>query len=91
MAYNRYGLSINKIQDYVHVGDTPSYSCTVQENANFLIENPLRWEKVDRNGSTLNISVLANVEAGPASEYGLQLDTTDNSMKFILYFLQGMY
>ncbi|VDI50977.1 Hypothetical predicted protein [Mytilus galloprovincialis] len=90
VAYNRYGLSINKIQDYVHVGDTPSYSCTVQENANFLIENPLRWEKVDRNGSTLNISVLANVEAGPASEYGLQLDTTDNSMKFILYFLQGI-
>ncbi|XP_071148679.1 uncharacterized protein [Mytilus edulis] len=90
VAYNRYGLSINKIQDYVHVGDTPSYSCTVQENANFLIGNPLRWEKVDRNGSTLNISVLVNVEIGVASEYSVELDTTDNSMKFILHFLQGI-
>lgn len=75
----------------MHVGDTPSYSCTVQENANFLIGNPLRWEKVGRNGSTLNISVLVNVEIGLASEYSVELDTTDNTMKFILHFLQGMY
>ncbi|CAG2257083.1 unnamed protein product [Mytilus edulis] len=43
VAYNKYGLSINKRQDNVHVGDTPSYTCTVQENANFLIGHPLRW------------------------------------------------
>ncbi|CAC5412854.1 unnamed protein product [Mytilus coruscus] len=90
VAYNVYGLSINKEQDYVHVGDTPRYSCTVQENANFLIGNPLKWEMVGSNGSNLVISVLTNVEEGLASEYMVQLDTGDNSMTFTLIFLQGI-
>ena len=82
-------LTLDKQEDFVLVGASPKYKCTVNQNANFLIGNPLKWEKRGRDGSKVVISVLANVEAGLATEYNVQLDTTDNAMSFTLSFKQG--
>ncbi|XP_076094391.1 uncharacterized protein LOC143065009 [Mytilus galloprovincialis] len=83
-------LTLDKQEDFVLVGASPKYKCTVNQNANFLIGNPLKWEKRGRDGSKVVISVLANVEAGLATEYNVQLDTTDNAMSFTLSFKQGI-
>lgn len=82
-------LTLDKQKDFVLVGASPQYKCTVNKNANFLIGNPLKWEKRGRDGSKVVISVLANVEAGLAEEYNVQLDTTDSAMSFTLSFKQG--
>ncbi|CAC5395837.1 unnamed protein product [Mytilus coruscus] len=83
-------ITLNAEKDFVLVGDSPKYVCTVYQTAEFLIENPLNWEKRGRDGSKLVISVLANVEEGLASEFELQLATTDNSISFTLSFLEGI-
>ncbi|XP_063421653.1 uncharacterized protein LOC134706555 [Mytilus trossulus] len=83
-------LTLDKEKEFVFVGASPQYKCTVNKNANFLIGNPLKWEKRGRDGSKVVISVLANVEAGLADEYNVQLDTTDNAMSFTLSFKQGI-
>ncbi|XP_052094872.1 uncharacterized protein LOC127730484 [Mytilus californianus] len=90
VSNGQYELKLNAVKEFILVGATPKYVCTVNQNANFLIGNPLKWEKRGRDGSKVVISVLANVEEGLSSEYNVQLDTTDSAMSFTLSFLQGI-
>lgn len=68
---NVYGLTIDKEQDYVHVGDKPVYSCTVEMTLQDMIRHSLRWEKVGRDGSRIEISNLVNVKESLQSEYAI--------------------
>ncbi|CAC5399789.1 unnamed protein product [Mytilus coruscus] len=52
--------------------------------------NPLRWEKVGRDGSRLKISTLANVEEGQLRKYNVLLYENNTYMTFKLSFLQGI-
>lgn len=91
VSNGQYELNLNAVKEFVLVGASPKYVCTVNQNANFLIGNPLKWEKRGRDGSKVVISVLANVEEGLSTEYNVQLDTnTNNAMSFTLSFLQGI-
>ncbi|XP_071153372.1 uncharacterized protein [Mytilus edulis] len=85
----QYQVTLIKQEEFVMVGASPEYKCTVNQNANFLINNPLNWEKRGRDGSNVVISVLANVETGLEDEYNVQLDVTDFSHSFTLSFRQG--
>lgn len=85
----RYQLTLNKQEDFVLVGASPKYTCTVNLNANFLITNPLKWEKRGRDGSNVIISVLANIEAGLEQEYNVQPDVADFTQSFTLSLMQG--
>ncbi|VDI51300.1 Hypothetical predicted protein [Mytilus galloprovincialis] len=86
----QYQINLNSEKDFVLTGSSPMYVCTVYRNASFLIGNPLKWEKRGRNGSKLVISVLSNVEEGSASEYNVELESTENATTSTLSFLQGM-
>ncbi|VDI32335.1 Hypothetical predicted protein [Mytilus galloprovincialis] len=86
----QYQVTLIKQEEFVMVGASPEYKCTVNQNANFLINNPLNWEKRGRDGSNVVISVLANVETGLEDEYNVQLDVTDFSHSFTLSFRQGI-
>lgn len=97
MSYNfilesngQYQINLNSEKDFVLTGSSPMYVCTVYRNASFLIGNPLKWEKRGRNGSKLVISVLSNVEEGSASEYNVELESTENATTSTLSFLQGV-
>ncbi|XP_052079246.1 uncharacterized protein LOC127717583 isoform X2 [Mytilus californianus] len=90
MPYDRNWLVIDKEQDYVHVGDKPEYSCSTKNDVQFLIGNPLRWEKVGRDGSRIKISTLANVEEGQLRKYNVLLYTNNTYMTFKLSFPQGI-
>lgn len=92
MSNCQYQVTLDAEKEYLMVGSNPRYRCGVNQNANFLIRNPLRWEKRRRDGSILLISILANVEPGVTTRhiYYVQLDTTDHWMYFTLSFLSGM-
>lgn len=97
MSYNfileskgQYQINLNTEKDFVFAGSFPMFVCTVYQNASFLIVNPLKWEKRGRNGSKLVISVLANVEEGSASEYNVELESTENATTLTFSFLQGV-
>ncbi|XP_063411495.1 epidermal growth factor receptor-like [Mytilus trossulus] len=87
---NEYGLAIDKEQDYVHVGDKPVYSCTVEMTVQDLIRHSLKWEKVGRDGARVVISNLVNVKESLQSEYTIELDSSSTSITIKLRFLQGI-
>ena len=74
------------------VGANPTFICSIERAANFLIEHPIKWERHGRDGSKEVISVLANVETVFNTEYNVQLITSPNNagMSFSLTFLQGL-
>ncbi|VDI69067.1 Hypothetical predicted protein, partial [Mytilus galloprovincialis] len=89
-AIGQYILSVSKQYDYVFVGDRPEYTCSVNANVHFLIENPLKWERIKHDGSTLLISQLATVQPGLEHEYSVESKSTDNEVSFTLNFSQGV-
>ncbi|XP_063411493.1 uncharacterized protein LOC134694414 [Mytilus trossulus] len=90
IPYDSNRLFIDKENDYVHVGDKPTYSCSVRATANFLIGNPVVWEKTSSDGSRVKISVLANTEYEQAHNYNVQLHTNNSYMAFELSFPKGI-
>ncbi|XP_063429737.1 uncharacterized protein LOC134712276 [Mytilus trossulus] len=83
-------LELNTDHINVQIGDKPDLQCYTEESANFLIMNPLTWQKIDRNGSKLRVSTLANVETRFEQEYDIRLEANATGLIFTLQFLQGI-
>ncbi|CAG2213380.1 unnamed protein product [Mytilus edulis] len=83
-------LELNTEHINVQIGDKPDLQCYTEESANFLIMNPLTWQKIDRDGSKRRISTLANVETRFEQEYDIILDANATGLIFTLQFLQGI-
>lgn len=84
-------LELNTEHINVQIGDKPDLQCYTEESATFLVMNPLTWQKIDRDGSQLRLSTLANVESRFEHEYDIRLDANATGLIFTLQFLQGMY
>lgn len=84
-------FGISQEQDYVHVGDKPEYSCYTKYDMSFIIYNPIRWEKMGRDGSRTRISLLNMVEIGLQGRYEVQQSYNDTYYIYTLSFPQGMY
>ncbi|XP_076096810.1 uncharacterized protein LOC143067431 isoform X1 [Mytilus galloprovincialis] len=83
-------LELNTEHINVQIGDKPDLQCYTEESATFLVMNPLTWQKIDRDGSQLRLSTLANVESRFEHEYDIRLDANATGLIFTLQFLQGI-
>lgn len=82
-------LTVDHSQLFVKQGDTVNLSCRTDQNAQFLISNPIHWEKVGRDGSRVVIATLANVVESLKDQYLITLPSAQEGMTFILSIKNG--
>lgn len=72
-------------------GQKPHFSCTINQDADYLMRNHLKFERHSNHGQPEALSRLGNVENGLEKNYSVSIQSTRNRVEFRLAFLQGEY
>ncbi|XP_052079260.1 uncharacterized protein LOC127717590 isoform X3 [Mytilus californianus] len=69
-------------------GQKPKFICEINQDANYLLRNHIKWERISMNSKREVLSTLANVPNELETNYSVDIQSSRSGVQFHLKFLQ---
>ncbi|XP_052079258.1 uncharacterized protein LOC127717590 isoform X2 [Mytilus californianus] len=71
-------------------GQKPKFICEINQDANYLLRNHIKWERISMNSKREVLSTLANVPNELETNYSVDIQSSRSGVQFHLKFLQEL-